>query len=80
MREGDVAQLLDRQHACQRLAHQGKQPAGARMKEQRLIVYDEILIKRKAAGAFGDDWRVDAIDLVRHLMHVRSRLRVRDHQ
>jgi hypothetical protein len=78
MREGDVAKLLDRQDARDRLMDEWKHSPRARMKEQRVIIHDEVLVERKAACAIDQNWRADAIYLLRDLMHICPGLLVRN--
>src|SRR6266545_23199 len=76
--ESDVAKALDWQNAPDRFTHQGKHPSRTGVEKQWHVIRDEVLIEREPACAFDRNWRVDAIDRVSHLMHIRPGLPVRD--
>jgi len=46
------------------------------MKEQRVIIHDEVLVEGEPACAIDQNWRADAIDLLRDLVHIGARLAV----
>ena len=50
MREGEVAQAAHRQHGFDRGARRFEDAAQAGVEEQRLVVDDQILVEREAAG------------------------------
>jgi hypothetical protein len=48
------------------------------MKEQGLVVHDQVLVEREAAGTFDNHGRVDSIDPVGNLMDICPGLLVCD--
>jgi hypothetical protein len=62
VRERDPAQLLDRQHLGNRLAHARKQSPHAGVVKQRLVRVHEELVEREAGRADLRDVRRDAVD------------------
>ena len=61
MREGKVAEPLDRQDAGDRLSHQREHLAQSGVEEQRLIINYEVLVEGEPAAAFEYNRRIDAI-------------------
>lgn len=53
MRVRDVAQPLDGQHALDRLAREGEQPARSRVEQERRVVDDQVLVEVELARASG---------------------------
>jgi len=71
MGKRNVAKPLDRQDARHRFTNDWKHLSQAGVKEQRFIIYDDVLVKRETARTFDLDRRVDAINPVSDLMHIR---------
>ena len=53
VREADVAQPLDRQHAADGLAHEREQPPRPGVEEQRRVVDDQVLVEIELPGPPG---------------------------
>src|SRR5690606_18845524 len=62
---------------CHSFPHQWKHLSRAGMKQQWLIIDDEVLVERESAGAFDPERRIDAIDPLCNLMHIGPGLAVR---
>jgi hypothetical protein len=50
----------------------------AGVKEQGFIVHDEVLVERQPACAWDPHRRIDPMNPISDLMHIRPRLRIRD--
>ena len=74
MGKRNVAKVLDRQNAAHRFTNQRKHLSRPGVEEQWFIIHDEVLVEREPACAFDHNGRIDAIDPVRNLMHIRPGL------
>jgi hypothetical protein len=82
VRERDPAEALDRHHRGDRLAREREGAARAGVKQERLVVHDEVLVEGEAARyrhCFRRQGRADAVDAGGDLVDPRPRLRVGDH-
>src|SRR5690606_32703061 len=80
VREGDVAQLPERQHPADRLGHERKEPPGAGVEEERLVVGDEVLVEVEVRPAGNLHGGVDAVDARGDLVEVGACGGVGDHR
>src|SRR5690606_9398539 len=75
----DVAQLPERQHPADRLGHERKEPPGAGVEEERLVVGDEVLVEVEVRPAGNLHGGVDAVDARGDLVEVGAGCGVGDH-
>src|SRR6185369_14556624 len=78
MRKSYVAQVFNRHDTGQRLADKRKHLSGAGVKQQWLIVGDEVLIEREATGSRDGQWCVYSINAFGNFMHVCAGLAIRN--
>jgi hypothetical protein len=77
MGQPDVAERFDRQHGRHRFTHEWKHLSWTGVEKQWVVIQDEVLIKRESARTFNHNRRVNAIDPVSNLIHIRPGLFIR---
>ena len=73
VRKANIPELLDRHDSLNRLLNQWEHAPQTRMKKERFIVHDEVLVKREAAGNHVRRERgIDTVNPVCNFMDVRA--------
>jgi hypothetical protein len=81
VRQANIPEGLQRDELADGLLHKWKELTRAGMKQQGLIVHDEVLIEAELSGGARDrDGCVDPIDAIRNFVDVRTRLCIRNHR